>query len=172
VLIIIGLIVGGVLAGQTLIRTAELQSVVSQLQKYTTAVYTFETKYNNELPGDMPDATSLWGATADCSQHGAQGAGPQTCDGNDNMQVDPGTREMYLFWQHLSNAGVIEGGYSGAYGPAGGAWDDVLGVNVPTTRISGYGVEFWSDGSYASPTFWAPLMYKNMLYLFTSLRVL
>ena len=165
VLVIIGLIVGGVLVGQSLIRAAKLQSVTTQITKFTTAVYTFELKYNNELPGDMADATNSWGTAVDCSQHAAAGAGTQTCNGDGNSQIQAGTREMYLFWQHLSNAGLIEGTYTGAYGPGASAWSDVIGTNVPATHVDGYSVEFWNDGSYTAWNFWAPLTEKNLFWV-------
>src|SRR3984885_3925644 len=55
VLVIIGLIVGGVLVGQDLIKAAEIRATVSQIEKYNTAANTFQTKYN-ALPGDVPAA--------------------------------------------------------------------------------------------------------------------
>ena len=52
VLVIIGLIVGGVLTGQDLIKAAEIRATVGQYEKYNTAVNTFRTKYNG-IPGDL-----------------------------------------------------------------------------------------------------------------------
>ena len=51
VLVIIGLIVGGVLVGQDLIKAAEIRATVSQVEGYNSAVNTFRLKYNG-LPGD------------------------------------------------------------------------------------------------------------------------
>src|SRR5580692_12405602 len=53
VLVIIGLIVGGVLVGQDLIRAAGVRAQISQIEKYNTAVNTFYGKYGY-LPGDIP----------------------------------------------------------------------------------------------------------------------
>jgi prepilin-type N-terminal cleavage/methylation domain-containing protein len=47
VLVIIGLIVGGILVGQDLINAAAVRAQVSQIEKYQTAVHTFQTKYNS-----------------------------------------------------------------------------------------------------------------------------
>ena len=55
VLVILGLLIGGILTGQSLIRAAELRSVTTQYQGYVTAVNTFRDKYF-ALPGDMPNA--------------------------------------------------------------------------------------------------------------------
>ena len=53
VLVIIGLIVGGILVGQSLIKAAEVRSEVTQMEKFQTAVNTFRDKYGY-LPGDIP----------------------------------------------------------------------------------------------------------------------
>ncbi|MBN9993879.1 prepilin-type N-terminal cleavage/methylation domain-containing protein, partial [Listeria monocytogenes] len=60
VLVILGLLTGGILAGQSLIRAAELRSVGEEYQKNRTAVATFRDKYF-AIPGDMTNATSFWG---------------------------------------------------------------------------------------------------------------
>lgn len=70
VLIIIGLIVGGVLVGQDLIKAAELRKVISEVETIKTAINTFKVKYN-ALPGDFSEATSYWGtATQDGNNDG------------------------------------------------------------------------------------------------------
>ena len=79
VLVILGLLTGGILGGQSLIRAAELRSVSTEAARYTTAVYSFRDKYM-ALPGDMPNATAFWGAAPDCSAQTASGA--STCNGN------------------------------------------------------------------------------------------
>lgn len=56
VLVVIGLLVGGVLAGRDLIRAAEIKSVISDLDKIQTAVNVFYNKYHC-LPGDCANAT-------------------------------------------------------------------------------------------------------------------
>ena len=50
VLVILGLLVGSVLAGQSLIRAAELRSVATEYNKYVTASRTFRDRYFG-LPG-------------------------------------------------------------------------------------------------------------------------
>jgi len=52
VLVIIGLIVGGVLTGQSLTRAAEVRAQLTQIEKYNSAVNTFRSKYG-ALPGDL-----------------------------------------------------------------------------------------------------------------------
>jgi len=57
VIVIIALIVGGVLVGQDLISAAAARAQISQIEKYQTAVYTFQGKYGY-LPGDISDSTA------------------------------------------------------------------------------------------------------------------
>jgi prepilin-type N-terminal cleavage/methylation domain-containing protein len=60
VLVIIGLIVGGVLTGLDLIKSAEIRAQIRQIAEYNTALNTFKAKYNY-LPGDLPpsEATAV-----------------------------------------------------------------------------------------------------------------
>src|SRR5438552_4058186 len=60
VLVILGLLVGGILSGQSLIRAAELRSVTTEFSRYLAAVQSFKDKYF-ALPGDMANATAFWG---------------------------------------------------------------------------------------------------------------
>src|ERR1700753_1576823 len=57
VLVIIGLIVGGILVGQDLIKAAEVRAQISQIEKFNTAVNTFRGKFG-ALPGDLPPAVA------------------------------------------------------------------------------------------------------------------
>jgi prepilin-type N-terminal cleavage/methylation domain-containing protein len=150
VLVIIGLIVGGILTGQSLIRAAALQSVVTDVTKFSTAVYTFQSKYDNQLPGDMPNATTYWGTNPNCATYGV-GTGTQTCDGDGSGIVDNGTAgnaaESVYFWQHLANAGLVAGNFTGAPA-AGGPFSMVVGQNVPASRWNSAGFCIYYLGDY------------------------
>jgi prepilin-type N-terminal cleavage/methylation domain-containing protein len=138
VLVIVGLIVGGVMVGQDLIEKARTRAVITQFEKHLSAVQAFKTKYN-ALPGDMPNATSIWGDAGDCGTSGtASTIQTATCNGNGNGIIGGGafatcagfqtgsansffgcvSRENFAFWQQMANAGLIEGNYSGAFGGA------------------------------------------------------
>lgn len=113
VLVILGLLTGGILAGQSLIRAAELRQISTQRGLIVTATQTFRDKYF-ALPGDMTNATQFWGARhptpATCRTN--NGTGTQTCDGNGDGRITAGSfGEHNRFWQHLANAGLIEGQY-------------------------------------------------------------
>ena len=120
VLVIIGLIVGGVLAGQNLIAAAQVRATVSQVEKYNTAVNTFKGKYGN-LPGDLTQKdVTAFGFTGAPTRQGGQGWG----DGNGIIEgrtytqgIYPGIQagEVIWFWEDLStNSQLIEGGFSSA----------------------------------------------------------
>lgn len=122
VLVILGLLTGGILAGQSLIRAAELRSVSTEYSRFQTAAATFRDKYF-ALAGDMTNATSFWGAAhatpATCLT--TTGTGTQTCNGDGDGLIDgvgaaSQYGEWFTFWQHLANAGLIEGNYNGRAG--------------------------------------------------------
>ena len=70
VLIIIGLIVGGVLAGKNMIAAANMRAQITELQKYKTAVKLFDELYKG-IPGDINNAQTLFGdATANGNGNG------------------------------------------------------------------------------------------------------
>ncbi len=117
VLVILGLLTGGILTGQELIRAAELRSVVAEYEQYMTAARAFDNKYFS-LPGDMDNATDFWGVASTGTCPDATGVGTETCNGNGDgvISASPAAErfgEMFTFWQHLANAGMIEGSYSG-----------------------------------------------------------
>lgn len=128
VLIIIGLLVGGVLIGRSLIHAAELRQIPRQFAQFATAVNSFRGKYF-ALPGDLANASQFWGfGGTDCGS-GNGTIPPATCNGNNDKFVrsiyspgdttsgitagNIGENESGLMWQHLANAGLIEGKYDG-----------------------------------------------------------
>ena len=136
VLVILGLLVGGILAGKSLIRASELRAVGTEYHRYVTAVAAFRDKYF-ALPGDMANAQSFWGiahaTAATCVT--TIGTGTQTCNGDGNSRVTPstGSNESFRFWQHLVNAGLMEGAYEGV----GTDPDTATLLNSPTSRLPG-----------------------------------
>lgn len=145
VLVILGLLVGGVLAGQALIRASELRAVPREAATYRTAMLAFRDKYF-ALPGDMANATGFWGTATACpGDSTSPGTGTATCNGDASRAITPdaaSSNETFRFWQHLANAGMAEGSFSGVTNSTTGT-DMVarLGHNVPQSRIVGAG---WS----------------------------
>lgn len=163
VLVILGLLVGGILAGQSLIRAAELRSVSSDYQRFVTAIHAFRDKYL-ALPGDIPNATNFWeirsgssSATgSDLACHQVLNVSAGTCNGDANgiLNVNSGwgsyaTAERFLFWQHLAKAGLVEGDYSGSLYSTATA-ESPPGVstpNAPSARLSGV---YWNTSFLSS----------------------
>ena len=124
VLVILGLLVGGVLSGQSLIRSSELRSVVTQHDQFLTATRSFRDKYFG-LPGDITNATLIWGAQAvPASCATTASTGKATCNGDGDgfiLYANTGatSQENFRFWQQLANAGFISGSFSGTDGGGG-----------------------------------------------------
>jgi len=123
VLVIIGLIVGGILTGKSLIRSADLNQMVVELKGYEIAVTQFDDKYGH-LPGDIPNAMSFWPSCIAVDP----GHASNTCNGNGNRMIEVPNREILRAWQHLSFAGLVPGQYTGLEFSGTGAWE--RGVNV------------------------------------------
>lgn len=139
VLVILGLLAGGILAGQSLIRASQLRAVGTEYNRYVMAVGAFEEKFGG-LPGDLKNANTYWGAadgasgsTAGCAT--TAGTGTQTCNGNGDGFIYPSTssNESFRFWQHLVNAGLIEGSYDGITHGAGATTS--TSANSPASRL-------------------------------------
>jgi prepilin-type N-terminal cleavage/methylation domain-containing protein len=126
VLIILGLLTGGILGGQSLIKAAEMRSVSTEFEQWQTAANTFKERYFS-LPGDFNKATMFWTEAAnDGNQDGVITLG-------DDPSMD---RELFLFWQHLALAGMISGEYTGVQGPLN-TFHAIPGENIPKARYSG-----------------------------------
>lgn len=114
VLMIIGLIVGTTIVGYESITNAKLLKTIDQISQISEAMHQFQDKYQ-VLPGDMHNATGYWGTSVGCPYPGSVKQ-KTTCNGDGNGFVDTAPEQM-AFWQHLANAGFINGTYSGAYTP-------------------------------------------------------
>ena len=111
VLVILGLLVGGVLSGRSLIRASEIRSIISEQNTYVTAVHHFKDKYVS-LPGDMPTATQFWGLqAATCFNSVPAINSISTCNGDGDGKIIfspvPNFYENWYFWHHLENADLI-----------------------------------------------------------------
>ena len=140
VLVILGLLVGGVLSGRSLIHASQLRTVSTQHANYLTAFLSFRDKYL-ALPGDIPNATEFWGAHdpdhGTCLMASGTGTNTLTCNGNGDGNVDAvDSFEMYRAWNHLSNARLIEGSYTGT-GWGGGASMSLDPAQSPPTIPKG-----------------------------------
>ena len=170
VLVILGLLTGGILAGQNLIRAAEIRAVSNEFLRYQSAIHTFRDKYFS-LPGDMRNAESFWGtmSTGTCPNATA-GTGTQTCNGDGDGQIDSPSGasisgERYTFWQHLANAGLIEGSYTGIAGSGRGD-HSVPDENGPRSRLGSTTVwDAWTNAGATSILAFTPPQTTNRLLI-------
>jgi len=146
VVVIIGLLIGGVIVGQSLLKTTELQAVAGEYARYTQAVRAFQDKHL-ALPGDFSTATNTWGAqhatastcitTASTSKLTCNG------DGNGRITTQAGGAyattyyEQFRAWQHLANEGLVSDIFSGI--STAGTYNYTIGTNVPKSKFSNAG---------------------------------
>lgn len=121
VLLIIGLLLGGVMKGQSLINSARVRSIANDLSGIETAWISFRDRYRS-LPGDYSRASTHILADA--------------VDGNANALVDT-AEESGAVWQHLASAGFISGDFNGA---AVASLDDTACTEVvcPANPFNGF----------------------------------
>ncbi|MFZ4541428.1 MAG: type II secretion system protein [Rickettsiales bacterium] len=163
VIAVFGLIVGGVLVGKSMTRKAALRSVIVDFQTYKAAIRSFNEQYGY-MPGDFPTATKIWGGqdgtttegtTAGCLAYtsASPATGIATCNGNGDGIINTNQAETFRAWQHLANAGLIEGRFSGVPGAAGVS-AVVVGTNVPKSRIASGGWSFFYLGDYGDASWY------------------
>ena len=86
VLVIIGLLIGGVLKGKSMIENAKIKRFQNDIKSLTAAVYTYQDKYGY-YPGDDPNGNSCQG------------------DGNGYINGD----ERICAWRQLIDDGAVTG---------------------------------------------------------------
>lgn len=135
VLVILGLLTGGILSGQSLIKAAEMRKVTTSATQLQTSIYTFRDKYM-ALPGDMTNAYRFWGTQAGCTDTTLTTANLTGCNGNGNGRIDDLTDggEDLRAYQFMAYAGLIEGTYTGEPAPTGNKRQQ--GVNIPAAIMN------------------------------------
>jgi len=140
VLVVIGLIVGGVLLGQDLIRASEVRATISQIEKYNTAVRTFQGKFGF-LPGDLNATAATQFQFAARGFYAGEGDGNGIIEGvygnsaGQNRGYSEAGGETPMFWVDLSSSvagNLIDGGFNTAFSTG------VPGANVTGTNINLY----------------------------------
>ena len=144
VIVIIGLIIAGVIAGQTLVNQARLRSIVNDQNIISIAINSFRLKYD-ALPGDFAMAYNYWGM--DCADT------QQSCNGDGNREIQPsiddaGDSEVYRSWQHLKLSGLYKGDFTGE-GLQGAPLEGDIAVNIPSSRFPDVGVTLIHDNQGA-----------------------
>ena len=101
VLVIIGLLLGGVLKGQEMIKSAKVKSQIQQIDGISAAFNTYYDRYG-ALPGDDLNATTN---TGDAS----------LTNGNGRGTYSPEEGDQYI-WEHLQASNLLTGYAAGASG--------------------------------------------------------
>lgn len=129
VLVIIGLLVGGVLVAQDLIKAAEIRAVSSDIERYNTGAAAFRTRYNG-VPGDLLGTSAQNFGLAYGDGNDGEGDGDGTLENNAVAASKGGLGgENILFWTHLSQAQYIPFG-SNTYTTAAGANAALAAINT------------------------------------------
>ncbi len=139
VLVILGLLAGGITAGSTLIKNAELRSVVAEMNDLQAGVSAFRLQYS-AMPGDMPNAASFWtpaASDAGCNSDAAAMNG--NGDGKIDSTVADSSIESYMAWCHMTKSELTTSTLNGQ--PDDAATAVVPGTNIPRSKLSGAG--YW-----------------------------
>ncbi len=173
VFVVIGLTTGGALA----LRSDPVKGILAEFEQYKSAISHFRAKYG-ALPGDMTNATEFWGIAG--GKTGSDKAcyevnslmlddSTRTCNGNGNGYVfhkdnvsDQSAPEWFRAWQHLSNAGLIDGHYTGTADrkPRGAT----PGSNVPASMAvdsAGYTYMYFFRINHPK---WFPGQYEGLAF--------
>jgi prepilin-type N-terminal cleavage/methylation domain-containing protein len=108
VIVIIGLIVAGVVAGQTLVKQSKLSRLSKEFSQLEMAFATFKMTYE-QYPGDINNAYNYWGSS--CNSTASK------CNGDNSGTIEFGSadddRETHRVWQHLALAELVNGSFTG-----------------------------------------------------------
>jgi hypothetical protein len=134
---VIGLLVGAVTSGQSLIISARINTIISGFQSYHTAINSFKSVYNC-LPGDCAFATSVI----------PNPNGYTIVNGNGDGYISNNDEDVAA-WQQLSIAEMIKGNYTGSYSTP----KYNPGVNIPASKIPNGGYDFDNSPTYGSQVY-------------------
>jgi prepilin-type N-terminal cleavage/methylation domain-containing protein len=158
VLVIIGLILGGVMVGRSMIRSAGVNAVSSQLEAYAAATHTFVDKYQG-LPGDITNATTFWPSTIVANGDG---------DGQmDNATAASVAGEVFGAWEQMALADMIKGAFNGLAG-SGGSGHTIPGTNAPKGPLSATSYSWGYVGTSSAHGNYYDGYYGNSLWFGTT----
>jgi hypothetical protein len=145
-----------------MIRSMQVNRVVSDLEVYAAATQMFVDKYQG-VPGDITNATTFWSSSI-------------VANGNGNGQMNDAPSastagEIFGAWEQMALAGLIKGTFTGVAGPAG-TYDGVLGVNMPASSgIAATGFSWYHRGMMSGATNHYDGFYGNTLHFGTKTPV-
>ena len=115
VLVILGLLTGGILTGQSLIESATMRRQLADIATLQSATLSFRDKYM-AIPGDMPIAQRFWAATTEPDRVN-NGNGNGQIDNHNSTPITPcdintpvtglyNSPETANFYDHLAMSGI------------------------------------------------------------------
>ena len=146
VLIIIGLLIGAVTGGASLIKSAKLRSVMSESRNYNIVVRSFYVKYD-DLPGDYGSAVS--------------GSATGNANGRIELVNSDNEPEGGIAWEQLINANITPAGYTPITADVSGATlssqtPSGSSANIPASKFKGAGWAFDNIDSFNYVIFTGP----------------
>jgi prepilin-type N-terminal cleavage/methylation domain-containing protein len=114
VVVVLGILIGGIVAGQSIIESAKKREVITGFTQLRTGLNAFKLEFD-AIPGDMEDAYDYWGD--DCSTYGNTSVSERKCngDGDNKVTSETGNFDNYcfsvncercMFFKHLNLAGL------------------------------------------------------------------
>jgi prepilin-type N-terminal cleavage/methylation domain-containing protein len=173
VLVIIALLIGGIVIGREMIKQAQLKTIMSDIEIFNKAFYSFRQKYNC-WPGDCPNATQFFGTASGGCNTGSR-TGTQTCNGTGDGKIGnsgngngfSSAHEMFSFWHHLASADLIPTQFTGY---SSNNLDYQFGINAPAATKFGQNVGYgiYHLGSHSDSGYYTS-NYSNLFYFGTYL---
>jgi prepilin-type N-terminal cleavage/methylation domain-containing protein len=138
VLVVIGLLLGAILAGQEVVLNGQIRNTVNEYNNVASAVFVYQDRYR-QIPGDDSTAAARWPGT-----NAVGGNGDRQIDGTwDATAAVAGTSEGGIFWHHLRNdelvAGARDSTAAGAFALPLNAFNGEIGVQEGAFGAPGAG---------------------------------
>jgi prepilin-type N-terminal cleavage/methylation domain-containing protein len=149
VVVVLGILVGGVLTGQSIVNSAKRQSVISQLSNFEKAALAFKLEYD-DLPGDIrKEDCDAYNWNTDCFNSNGSwnilNSNNRIESHNGDFPLDQLLGEPTYFFSHLYRANLVNDRFfrntSAAY---------IVGEQFPELKDNSGGFIFYnnSSGSY------------------------
>ncbi len=130
VMVIIGLLIAGITVGMNLVKQAEMNSIISDMQSFQTAYGNFVKRYR-AVPGDMTNASSYF---ENCAETNTNCNG----DGNGLIAFAEGLPdESYSAWRQLAIGNFIN--HPIVIIPNSWVGVEIIGSTVPASQIASAG---------------------------------
>ncbi|MDB2414279.1 prepilin-type N-terminal cleavage/methylation domain-containing protein [Rickettsiales bacterium] len=128
VLVVIGLLFGGILAGKSLARNAAIKSMISEVNNLKSAIGQFKLIYKG-LPGDITNATGV---------NGYWSSGTMNGDGDGQIDIET-SNEPFAALDQLNLANLLSSVYAGTWG-SGFVLGAASGDNVISSKLPQAGI--------------------------------